>query len=227
MPDQHGVLGADYHEKRHILRSHRYRLARRASEASRAIETYLDRPLSLLVDLGTADGMMVSQIRDDLNLSCDCVGIDLSLPLLETVDRDRVSPVYADACMLPIKPSSADVVICTAVIEHVEQPEKLAGEIYRILTAGGLAIVTTPSPVMENIATRLGLLDDDQHNELFDLKGLSALFESHRFDVLETRKFMFSPIGFPGEKTIEKLFGPLGLSLVMANQILIARKPAA
>jgi len=35
---------------------------------------------------------------------------------------------------------------------------------------------------------------------------------------------MFSPIGFPAEKTIEKIFGPLGLRLVMANQLLVARR---
>lgn len=46
-------------------------------------------------------------------------------------------------------------------------------------------------------------------------------------DYHEKRHKLPSPIGFPGEKTIEKLFGPLGLSLVMANQLLVARKPAA
>jgi hypothetical protein len=44
------------------------------------------------------------------------------------------------------------------------------------------------------------------------------------YTVLEQTKFMFSPVGFPAEKTIEKIFGPFGLRLVMANQLLVARR---
>jgi hypothetical protein len=34
---------------------------------------------------------------------------------------------------------------------------------------------------------------------------------------------MFSPVGFPAERMIERVFGPLGLRLVMANQIAVGR----
>ena len=57
-----------------------------------------------------------------------------------------------------------------------------------------------------------------------NLKQLSQMARENQFEVVEAKKFMFSPIGFPAEKTIEKIFGPLGLRLVMANQLLVARK---
>ena len=44
------------------------------------------------------------------------------------------------------------------------------------------------------------------------------------FEIVDSHKFMFSHIAFPGEKLIERLFGPLGLRLVMANQLLVGRR---
>ena len=44
------------------------------------------------------------------------------------------------------------------------------------------------------------------------------------FEVLEARRFMFSPIGFPAEKTIERFLETLGLGLIMANQLVVARR---
>jgi SAM-dependent methyltransferase len=48
----------------------------------------------------------------------------------------------ADA--LPLGPGTADVVMCTEVLEHVPDPEGALGELRRILKPGGLAVVTTP-----------------------------------------------------------------------------------
>jgi hypothetical protein len=77
---------------------------------------------------------------------------------------------------------------------------------------------------MDRIATAIGLLKDGGHQETFSLKKLCSLCEENGFGILEARKFMFSPIGFPAEKTIERFLGPLGLSLIMANQLVVARR---
>ena len=50
------------------------------------------------------------------------------------------------------------------------------------------------------------------------------MLENKGFQIVEKKKFMFSPIGFPAEKIIEKIFGPLGLKLIMANQLVISRR---
>jgi len=48
---------------------------------------------------------------------------------------------------IPIKDDSVDVVISIAVLEHVENPEKVVGEIHRILKKGG--IIFTYFPFMQ------------------------------------------------------------------------------
>ena len=56
------------------------------------------------------------------------------------------------------------------------------------------------------------------------MKELRSMAQESGLNVLESRKFMFSPVGFPAERVIERLLGPVGLNLLMANQLLVARK---
>jgi SAM-dependent methyltransferase len=41
---------------------------------------------------------------------------------------------------------SFDIVLCSDVVEHLENPEKCFAEIRRVLKSGGTAIITTPNP---------------------------------------------------------------------------------
>jgi hypothetical protein len=93
-----------------------------------------------------------------------------------------------------------------------------------MLRSGGLLVVTTPAPFIDRLAEILGIWKATGHQQAFNLRQLQILSTAKGFEVLAARKFMFSPIGFPFEEQIERLFGPLGLSLVMANQLLVARR---
>lgn len=44
---------------------------------------------------------------------------------------------------IPVQDDVADLVLCTQVLEHVENPEKAVGEIHRVLQPGRLALVST------------------------------------------------------------------------------------
>lgn len=46
--------------------------------------------------------------------------------------------------MESIKDSTYDVIICSHIIEHVENPKKALSELCRILTKGGIAIIMVP-----------------------------------------------------------------------------------
>lgn len=49
-----------------------------------------------------------------------------------------------DATDIPVESCSFDAVLCTEVLEHVPMPEKVIGEIARILKKGGILILTAP-----------------------------------------------------------------------------------
>ncbi len=219
-----GVLGADYHAKRKSKLSHRYRLRRRTDEVERAIRSYALGPVNRLVDIGTADGAMLDLLAKRLDYEVEMIGFDLSLSLLQCYEGNKAVFAQASAEALPLSDQAAEVVVGTAVIEHVGSPTKMLGECRRVLSVGGLLIITTPSPLMEEVATHLRLLEEDQHNETFSLPKLQKTVSDSGFDVLEAKPFMFSPIGFPFEKAIEKMLRPAGLGIMMANQLVVARR---
>jgi SAM-dependent methyltransferase len=65
----------------------------------------------------------------------------LSVDLTPT-HRDLTA--VADGSMLPFADHSLDLVLCSAVIEHTEDPEDLLHEIGRVLRPGGDLILTAP-----------------------------------------------------------------------------------
>jgi ubiquinone/menaquinone biosynthesis C-methylase UbiE len=180
----------------------------------------------MVIDVGAADGEMIAALRSYLDPDVFHLALDLSLPLLQVIDLHTTAAAQADAAALPVADQTADVLIATAVIEHVADPRRFVSEVRRVVRPGGLAFITTPTPHIEEIATRLGLLDDDQHNETFNLDQLTALFTDQEFEILDAYRFMLSPVGMPGEKFVERCFRAMGLSCLMANQFVAVRRPA-
>ncbi|MEM4346979.1 MAG: methyltransferase domain-containing protein [Candidatus Altiarchaeota archaeon] len=52
--------------------------------------------------------------------------------------------IVGDAHTLPFRDETFNSVICTEVLEHVEDPKKVVDEIYRVLKFNGICIVSVP-----------------------------------------------------------------------------------
>jgi 2-polyprenyl-3-methyl-5-hydroxy-6-metoxy-1,4-benzoquinol methylase len=217
------VHDVDYYSGRRQKRQLIYRLRRRADEVEAALQKYGDGQLKVVVDVGTADGLMLDDLRRRMG-PLTFLGVDLIFALLRANPSDGVFKAQANALQMPFKAGIADAVIATAVIEHVPDATAMLSECARMLRSGGLLVVTTPAPFIDRLAEILGIWKATGHQQAFNLRQLQILSTAKGFEVLAARKFMFSPIGFPFEEQIERLFGPLGLSLVMANQLLVARR---
>lgn len=59
--------------------------------------------------------------------------------------RDRLRWVDVQSELLPFSDGFFDLVITLETVEHLEHPERLLADAYRVLAPGGLFYVTTPS----------------------------------------------------------------------------------
>ncbi len=218
-----GVLNRDYAVARQTKRSHIYRLRRRTFEVLKGIKTFHPEKPGSILDIGTADGLMLYNLKNTFP-NATCVGIEYARDLMACGESKMIHLIQGDALVLPIKDNSFDVVIATAIIEHVPEPIQLVREAFRVLRKNGIFIVTTPHPFWEGIATYIGHLKEEEHHELITLKKLIPLFNTTGFDVVNAEQFMISPVGMPFELEIEKALKLCRLSFLLLNQKIVGRK---
>lgn len=218
-----GVMTQNYHQERKIRLSRRYRLKRRGYEVIEAIRKHHPLNIETILDVGTADGLMLSRIKKEFP-SAECIGLEYSEELMKACKDKNIKIIQGDAQNLPFENNSFDIAIATALIEHVDDPIKMLAETHRVLKPGGIFIATTPVPFFDKIAELIGHIEKELHQEKFTIKKLKKYFETANFQVLQTKKFMISPIGFPGEIKLEKIIRCLGLGFILLNQLIVGKK---
>jgi SAM-dependent methyltransferase len=177
-------------------------------------------PSGRVLDVGCGDRTAIERFsaqRPDLEF----VGADLR-------DVDPGSGIVrADSQALPFADRSFDGVLMLAVIEHVPDQRAALHEVRRILTDGGVLLVTTPNPLYglpTAIAGRLGLKYKEGFDNGVSLDRLAALAGDVGLTVEECRGFLILPFDNP-LGPIEGWMGghPLARRLLL-NQLLRAKK---
>ncbi len=116
-------------------------------------------PGDVVADIGSGDGgnsLFCAEKGARVHLS------DIDLPRLEAacariaqVAPHLVSAHPGDGVTVPFPDGFATRVICTEVVEHVDDPSVLLAELYRITTPGGLLLLACPDPTSEAIQKHL------------------------------------------------------------------------
>ena len=218
-----GVLSKEYAIARQTKLSHIYRLRRRTFEVLKGIKTFHPEKPGTILDIGTADGLMLRNLKDTFPKTT-CVGIEYARDLMACCESKTIHLIQGNALVLPIKDDTFDVVVATAIIEHVSEPIQLIREAFRVLRKNGILIITSPHPFWEGIATYIGHLKEEEHHELITLRKLKSLFETVGFEIANAEQFMISPIGMPFELTLEKILKFFRLSFLLLNQIIVGQK---
>lgn len=217
-----------------------FRLAARAGIVTKAAKKYLAGNSHLrILDLGTADGRTMQEMEKQLPGS-RFMGIELSDSLIASATdlTDNIELIKGDVTRLPrdIDDESFDLVSILAVLEHLEDPERALREAKRVLRTGGLCVATSPSPAWDVISSRLGLLKETGHEQRITHSVMVSLVEKAGLDLLEYRRFMWTPVAFlpylrvpvpPGlALRIDRIVESLRiLNWMFVNQAVVAVKP--
>ena len=109
----------------------------------------MDSTLDRVLDVGCGDGTLTYALSAKTRHVC---GIDDSLLPLRLAHKEfdrrtsntRPLLARADARRLPFFDDAFDCVVLADVIEHIDVPEAVIGEAFRVLRRGGQILVTTP-----------------------------------------------------------------------------------
>ena len=122
-----------------------------AERYRRVLDALGSRPVRRLLDVGCGDGALIAVARRRFP-AADLHGYDPNATGLglarEVLGRHRIEAhLHGDQASIP--QGAFDAVICTEVIEHVNEPEALLRLIASALGPGGVAVLTTPVRLTE------------------------------------------------------------------------------
>jgi ubiquinone/menaquinone biosynthesis C-methylase UbiE len=156
-----------------------------------------------------------------------CLGLDHSQELLTYGAKkfSQINFIRADIQNLNfLKDETFDVLIATAVIEHLENPAAILQGSLRLLKKGGIIIITSPCPFWERISSALGLIVKEKHQNVLKLEKILSLCKKAGLNILQYKGFMLSPVGMIGELQIERMLVKMKLDKFLPNQLVVARK---
>jgi len=158
------------------------------------IKKYIKRD-SIVLDLGC--GYDAKLLKSFQNIIKKGIGIDLNFNQKLKSEKIKLIRGRADQKInLPL--NSVNTIISLALIEHVENPDMMLSESFRILKKGGNLLLTTPSkyskPLLEFLAFNLGIISKEEisdHKRYYNKKSLlTALLKAgFRKNKIKTRYF--------------------------------------
>jgi 2-polyprenyl-6-hydroxyphenyl methylase/3-demethylubiquinone-9 3-methyltransferase len=149
-----------------------------------------------ILDLGCGGGLLA----EDLTSLGTVLGLDPSLPSIAAAaaharanDRE-VRYVAAVGEAIPLADEAVDVVVCSEVLEHVDDPDRVVAEAARVLRSGGLFIYSGPNRtrlsrilLVQAPQDWLGVLPKNLHiwDRFVTASELTGLMQHHGIEPLE------------------------------------------
>lgn len=105
-----------------------------------------------LVDFGCGDGYFMERVAREVP-AVQLVGVDCSTNSLNIAQAacarsdygQRISLVRADLASTPLASASADIAVCSEVVEHLLDDTSVLREIHRVMRPGGVLLLATPN----------------------------------------------------------------------------------
>ncbi len=145
-----------------------------------------------VLDLGSGDGSFVNVCKEE---GIDAIPLDAYSQKID-FERDK----------LPFDNETFDFITLTSLIEHINNPKLILGEINRILNKDGLVIITTPN---FKYCYKI-FYDDPTHVKPYTKKAIERLLHMNEFKVIKTLPFLVNK---------SELFWKLPFSFKIASMI--------
>lgn len=138
----------------------------------------------VVVDVGSGDGGMARfcapRARETILIDQDQERLDRALQGLRERGCDRASGRIGDAARLPLADGSATRIVCTEVLEHVDDPDEVMAELVRIGRPSALYLLSVPGTVSERLQTKIAppaYFERPNHIRIFEPDEFTALVE--------------------------------------------------
>jgi ubiquinone/menaquinone biosynthesis C-methylase UbiE len=148
-----------------------------------------------ILDVGCGSGTIVKRL---LKKGKSVIGVDIGNELLRFCQSSYKNAAFcgADAQYLPFSDNCFDTIVCSEVIEHLDNPEKGLKEFERILRPNGELVITTPNTsvrwaFLEAIWTRIRRKMLETNHKCFTKKRMGFLLDSMGFHISFNASFMF------------------------------------
>ena len=125
-----------------------------------------------LLDIGCGEKPYKNMVKPYVT---EYIGLDYENTLH---DKSKID-LFGTAYNIPIENGYFDTVLCTAVLEHLEEPNKAIKEAHRILKSGGYAIYSVP--------LFWHLHEEPRDFYRYTKYGLRYLFEKNGFEIVELK----------------------------------------
>ena len=132
-----------------------------------------------------------------INVGSGCRSFKFDIFNLDLFSANEVD-IQADILNLPIKDKMVDTIVCTGVLEHVDDPFKAVHEIYKVLKKGGKVYLETP--FMQTIHAAPG----DYYR--WTPEGLKKLMGNFNFKRIDIVAGPASALAWQVQETLAMLF---------------------
>jgi len=160
-------------------------------ERAELFRRYVGGPGRRVLDLGCRDGALSSVYAEGNSL----VGLDADREALAEAEKLGIETRWADLDEpLPFEDASFDVAVAGELLEHLRDPQRVVGEVRRVLRPGGTFVASVPNAyrLKNRIRFLLGRKpeDDPTHLQMFsagEVRSLLAGFDEPRLHFIAGR----------------------------------------
>lgn len=187
------------------------------------VHRYLAKNLGKTLDDGCGGGMYTQYIKKN---SKWCVSLDVQLTHIKQLSKKntKANLIQGDSKKLPFKDDYFDTVLCTEVIEHLEDDSKGLYEIARVLKKGGrliLSVPVPPAPFKGKDNSRF-----EHKREGYEYEEIRNLLEKHGMRIIrhEFNFLVFSRLAFKMLQLPIKMPGFVIMFISSLDYLLIGTK---